>query len=103
MEPKIPNISSRKRGMPSRIGDLPAPRFAPKGEAVTQVFTNLFSQYLNRIFIQRHSPRRSVLGLVQPGGLAVKIDPAPFQTRDFSRAATCRQGKPHQGRKVWRT
>lgn len=29
--------------MPSRIGDLPAPRLAPKGEAVAQVFANLLS------------------------------------------------------------
>ena len=51
MEPEITDASSRKRRMPSRIGDLPAPRLTPEGEAVVQVFANLFSQYLNRVFI----------------------------------------------------
>jgi hypothetical protein len=67
MEPKITDTNSRMRSAPSRIGDLPAPRRTPKGETVAQAFSNLLSQYLNRIFIEPHSPRHPVAGKTAPG------------------------------------
>lgn len=49
MEPEITDASSRKRRMPSRIGDLPAPRLTPEGEAVAQVFANPSIMFLGAV------------------------------------------------------
>ena len=66
-----------QRRVPRRVGHVRPQGLAFLAEAVAQVLPNLTFQYLNRIFIQQHPLRRSVLGLIQPGIAPIQIRPVP--------------------------
>lgn len=100
MKAQIREARFPDRPPPNLVADLPADRLALASEAVLRMPPLLFPQDLDRILVQRHASRRSILGLIQPGGLPVQINPVPLQAGNLARPATRRQRKPHQRRQV---
>ncbi len=58
------------------------------------MFPGLCPEYGYRVFVQRYASWCSILGLVEPSGLALQIHPVPFQAEDFpARRPVAREGR----------
>lgn len=62
------------RFQPRGIAKPPTNGLPAIGEAKAFVLTSFPCQYSDRLSIQRDASRRSILGAVQPCGLALQID-----------------------------
>lgn len=82
------------------VADVVLDSFTPKGETVPGMLADLLMKHSDRVAVQRDASRRSILGLIQPGGLALQIHPVPFQVQNLPSTAPRGQSKAHHSGQV---